>query len=148
MFISGGSCLKCHFCRDKLLFATKHVFCRDKRNFVATKIFSRDKTVVATNICRDKRNFVATSLLLSRQTRVSWRQKFCRGKHTFVAIKECLPRQYIALAVSSNVVVHRPCYVIKPPSPQTVATVQSRTYMSRPRIYYTALTDFQHICTS
>ena len=43
--ITGGSCHKNNFCRDKRVFVgKKHVFCRDKCMLVVTKYFWRDKT--------------------------------------------------------------------------------------------------------
>ena len=93
--ITGGSCRKYDFWRDKHVFvATKSVLCLDKSILVATKhllrlnyvcrdkIFCRDNhTFHQTHVCRDKSKLVATKScfvakknkkkrVLSRQTRV------------------------------------------------------------------------------
>ena len=77
--ISGGSCHKYHFCRDKTqthkntsFVATKvclprENFCRNKIMFVTTSI----------GVCRDKHTFDAT-------------KDFCCDKHMFVATKAIL----------------------------------------------------------
>ena len=100
VFITGGSCHRYHFYRDKSKFrhlcykrvfvATKHVFCRDK-SMLVTKLLSRQKDFVATNIilspqnfCHDKYTFVAT------------KDVFCRDTHVFVATKVCFSHIFVA----------------------------------------------------
>jgi len=106
--ITGGSCPKYHFCRDKQGFTlTKHIFCRDesmsqqkyvcrKKGFcykftfvmclwqnvsiVMTKVLSRQ-----TRVCRNKN--------ISSQQVLSWQAYFCRDKRCvlfFVATKMVL----------------------------------------------------------
>ena len=79
--IIGGSCHKCHLCRDEhFVFVATKIFCRDKRMLVATKRICLDGIQ---NVCRDKHNFFATNVL-SRQ------DVFCRNKRAFVATKMIL----------------------------------------------------------
>ena len=61
------------------------------------KYVCRDKMFVATNICRDQIYFVATNIISSRQ-------KFCRGKHTFVTTNTCLSPQklYVWQGTTTN----------------------------------------------
>ena len=90
--IIGGSCHKCHFCRDKkaCFVATKvclprQTFCRYIIMFVVTKYFCRDKhTFVVTKdvFCRDKHVFVAIKVSLSRQNGLSRQTRICRDKNT------------------------------------------------------------------
>ena len=68
--ITGGSCHKYNFCRDKHFVATNTSFvatkvCLSRQNICSDKImFCLDKhTFVATNICREK-SFVATKIIL------------------------------------------------------------------------------------
>ena len=107
--MTGGSCYKYNFCRDKTIM------------FAATKYFYCDKSFVVTNIilsrqayfCRDKHVFVVTKLSL-RQKRVSRnkylsQQKFCRdkdkdfcrNKHTFVTTKDvfCRDKTFVATKI-------------------------------------------------
>ena len=76
--ITGGSCHKFHFCRDKHVFAaTKHIFCRDKSMFIAT-------------FCCDKLTFVATKHVFCRDKSTGGschKFHFCRDKHVFAATK-------------------------------------------------------------
>ena len=82
--ITGGSCQKYHFCRDKTFFYDKHIV-------VATNtcLLWQNTSFVAIKVClsrqnvffRDKHNLVATSILLSRQ------------KTCFVVTNTCLSLQ-------------------------------------------------------
>ena len=78
--ITGGSCHKYHFCRDKSFVATNTCLSRQNPSFAATKVsLSREKY-----FCRDK-SFVATSILLSCQ------------KTCFVATNTCFSRQKLMI---------------------------------------------------
>ena len=98
--VTGGSCHKYHFCRDK------HVFCLNKtrllsrqkytthdKSFVATKRLSRQifvETKLCTyHFCRDK-SCIATNTWC-RDKYLS-QQKFCRNKIMFVATKDAFCR--------------------------------------------------------
>ena len=75
--ITGGSCHKYHFCRDKHVFiATKHAV------FVATKLYlSRQIIFVSTNPLTLSHTFVATKDVFYRDKIVLSRQAyFCRDK--------------------------------------------------------------------
>ena len=83
IYITGRSCHKYHFCRDKTSVTTN--ICRDKHNFVAEKVLSRQAC-----FCRDKHAFVAINTCLLRQISVATQDAFCRDKHVFVATKMIL----------------------------------------------------------
>ena len=99
--VTGGSCHKYHFCRDKthLLSQQKYVCC--------------DETIVATKIfCCDKHNFVTTILLLQQAYFCCGRRHvllhqtcFCSDKSAccFVVTKLCLlPQIFVATHVCHN----------------------------------------------
>ena len=107
--IIGEGCHKYNFCRDKRFVATKVCLsrqirvCRDKHNF-ARKLMSEQAYVfVATkHVCLSveyKQQNTSVSLyniILSRQKFI---QKFCRGKHTFVARKDvCCRDKHVFVA--------------------------------------------------
>ena len=79
--VTGGSCHKYHFCRDKTYVATNMYKCllRQSTTRHTTKLclfcVFRDKTKY---FCRDK-FFVTTNILLSRQTRD--KNDTCGGSH-------------------------------------------------------------------
>ena len=89
--VTGGSCHKYNFCRDKTFVFGGHKYaCREKhvcffhdKSFILTKTFCHDK-----QFCRDK-SFVAASVLLSRQ------------KTFFVPTNTCLLRQKMILVAAS-----------------------------------------------
>ena len=111
MYITGGSCHKYHFCRDRSFVATEvrlsrqkfllrqAYFCCDKHMFVATKhVFRCDKSMlVATKLLSRQTRvvqqiFVVTNRLSRQKYFVATNiilslQTFCRSKHTFVATK-------------------------------------------------------------
>ena len=97
MHITGGSCHKYHFCRDKTtrVCHDKHIFvktntCLSRQNYtcLSQAYFCQDKHLfVATKL----HVFVATSILLSRKThfcrdktRLLSRQKYAGRHKTFV----------------------------------------------------------------
>jgi len=91
--ITGVSCHKCHFCRDK----HKALLCRDKSMLAATTLLSRQDYVCRDKIfllrqfvstkyvfCCDKYMFAVTKVSLSRQNIfVATKLLFCRDKHAF-----------------------------------------------------------------
>ena len=108
--ITGVSCHKYHYSRDKsMVFATKLYFCRSK-TFVMTNI-SRDK-----HACHDK-TFVATNTCLLRQ-------KFCHDKHTFVATKDvfCLDKRMFA---ATNYKTFVPTKIILVAAPPMIVAIPS-----------------------
>ena len=93
VFITGGSCHRYHFYRDKSKFrhlCYKRVFVATKHVFLSRQKYACDKTFVATKrFCCDKHNFVATKLL-SRQA------YFCRDERRVLSRHTCLWRQKYA----------------------------------------------------
>ena len=116
LVITGGSCHKDHFYRDKKTFfvATKlclsrqTYFCRDKRLsrqiFIATNVilltrqayFCRDKHLSQQKFCRGKHTFVVTKGM------------FCCDKHVFVTTNTCLSRQKLYLWQLPPMIVGQP----------------------------------------
>ena len=79
MTVSGGSCHKCHFCRDK------HLFCRDKSMLAMTKCLSWQ-----TYFCHNK------IFLL--------RQRFCRNK--FLSWQTCVCHDKSFVATTKDMFCH------------------------------------------
>ena len=82
--ITGGSCLKYNFCRDKIFLLRQTYFFRDK-GFVATSILLSRQTCVCYNKTR----------LLSRQMyacRVKTKGYFCRDKRGVLSWQTCVCR--------------------------------------------------------
>ena len=104
--ITGGSCHKNHFCRDK------------NTSFVATKVLSR------LTFCCDKA-FVAINIILSRQA------YFCRDKHVFVVTDICRDKSFVAasLLVSRQTCVFVSTKLILVAAPAN-DTVLPRTYFN------------------
>ena len=96
--ITGESCHKYHFCRDKTHLLSRQKYAYRDKGFVATSILlSRQARVCRdkTHVCRDKRT------VLSRQTYACRDKTFvvtdiCRNKHVFVARRACRDKTFVA----------------------------------------------------
>ena len=114
--ITGGSCHRYYFCRDKsvvvtslllswqhVFVTTKHVFCHNKSMLATTKLLSRQNYVLpwqthakvnlsGQNFCQDNIMLVATNVCLDKTfvtTKICLsRQTFYHEKHTFVTTKD------------------------------------------------------------
>ena len=90
--ITGGSCHKYHFCRDKTksLSRQKRVCC-DKYK---TRLLLRKFACRATKLCLSRQTrqiYVATNMSLSRQ-----------NKHTFVATNICRDKTFCFVATNTQ----------------------------------------------
>ena len=78
--ITGGSCHKYLFGRNKSFVVTNSCLSRQNMSFVTTKVY------LWQNLCRNKHNFITTKVLLQQAY-------FCRNKISFVMTEICLSRQ-------------------------------------------------------
>ena len=122
--ITGGSCHKYHFCRDKQVFiATNRCLSRQNMSFVATKV-----CLSGQNFCRDKHIFVATNVL-------PLQAYFCPDKHVFVATKHVFCRDKSMLVATKMILVAARA------SDSLQWGPPERQELCRPNTRYAAITD-------
>ena len=109
--ISGVSCHKYRFCRDKHVFvSTNASLWRQNTSFIATKVCLPRKTSVATKLYLSRKNIFVVTKVLSRQI------IFCRDKHVFVAIMILLSRKntcFVAFVVTNIFCRDKTCQINK-----------------------------------